>query len=96
MWLFRRPEKAQDPGERHDTVLDLIEQVTALRGRLRAQELEWDDMRAQIKKGYQRMEKAYERSMKAPPCPEEEPTPVDGAPSANSFADKYRQMSIRI
>ncbi len=97
MWPFRRSRTTQDRSERHDTVLDLIEQVTALRGSLRAVESEWDDMRAQITKGYRRMEKAHERSLKAQePCREEDP--VDGLahgdqiPMPLTFADKYRAM----
>ncbi len=61
MFGFRRSQTPQDVQEKHSTVLDLIEQVTELRGRLRAVEAEWDDMRAQIRKGYQRLEKAHER-----------------------------------
>ena len=74
-------------------ILDLIEQVAALRGQVRALEVEWDDMRAQIRKGYQRMEKAYERQGGGGdgdrPPPDE---PVAGLPAAHGFVEKLRQM----
>jgi len=67
MGLFRRSETVQDASQRHSTLLDLIEQLAALRGQVRTIEAEWDDMRAQIRKGYQRMEKAHERLAESPP-----------------------------
>lgn len=45
-------------------MLDLIEQVAAVRGRLNAMGTEWEDVKAQVKKSYQRMEKANERAEK--------------------------------
>jgi len=62
MWPFRRSQTQQDGAERHSVTLDLIEQVAALRGQVRAMETEWDDIREQIKKGYQRIEKANQRA----------------------------------
>jgi len=50
--------------DRHQVTLDLIEQVAALRGQVRAMETEWDDIRVQIQKGYQRIEKANQRAEK--------------------------------
>lgn len=90
MGLFRRAETPQETSERHETILHLIEQVTELRGRLRAVEAEWDDMRAQIRKGYQRMEKARERldASRAEQSPEEEP----GESPVPSFARKWAQL----
>jgi len=81
--------------EPHRATLDLIEQVTALRGQVRSLEAEWDDMRAQIRKGYLRMEKAYERSQEAP-C-EEKPSEnqvgnPDIDPAARTFAEKYKMI----
>jgi len=64
MWPFRPPQTLPDAPARHQTTLDLIEQVTALRGQVRALDAEWLDMRNQIKKSYQRMEKANERAEK--------------------------------
>lgn len=64
IWPFRPRETVPDGRERHQTTLDLIEQVAALRGQVRSIESEWDSMREQIKKGYQRMEKANERAEK--------------------------------
>ncbi len=92
MWPFRPPETTPNRHERHETVLAIIEEMAGLRGRLRSIESEWDDMRAQIRKGYMRMEKAYERQQEAragAPCPEEEPAVV-GMPAAQGFAEKLR------
>jgi len=46
-----------------------------LRGQVRAMEAEWDSIRDQIRKGYQRMEKANERSEKRKTMEEETPEP---------------------
>jgi len=78
--------------------LDLIEQVAALRGQVRAVESEWDDMRAQIKKGYQRMEKAHDRAQpeqgpKAVEEPEDAPAAV-GLPATSGFMEKLRQSGL--
>lgn len=62
MWPFGRPQTSQDASQRHDTVLDLIEQVAALRGHVRAIETEWDDVKAQVKKAYGRIERANNRA----------------------------------
>jgi len=62
MWPFRQLEIPPDRLQQHASTLDLIEQVAELRGRLRAMQSEWDDLKAQVKKGYQRMEKAGERA----------------------------------
>ena len=62
MWPFRQRETPPDASARHSTTLDLIEQVATLRGQLRAVETEWDDVRAQIKKGFGRMERANQRA----------------------------------
>ena len=96
MGLFRRSQTSQDAPQRHEVTLDLIEQVAALRGQVRALESEWDDMRAQIRKGYQRMEKAYER-LEQPEAEEEAAGLVaedDGsAPlGAQSFIKKLAAM----
>jgi len=62
IWPFRRPDTVPDAAQRHDTVLDLIEQVAALRGHVRAIETEWDDVKAQVKKAYGRIERANTRA----------------------------------
>lgn len=93
MWPFRLTQSPVDETSRHGVTLDLIEQVAALRGQVRALESEWDDMRGQIRKGYQRMEKAHERL-------EEDPEPSSPAPydednedaTPRTFADKLRAM----
>ncbi len=59
---FRRSQTPQNGPDRSQVTLDLIEQVTALRGQVRSLESEWDDMRTQIQKSYQRMEKANQRA----------------------------------
>ena len=61
MWPFRRSQTPSDGLERHKVTLDLIESVADLRGRIRSLEIEWEDIRTQIRKGYQRMEKAADR-----------------------------------
>jgi len=62
MWPFRRSQIPSNGPGPSQTTLDLIEQVTMLRGQVRAMETEWDDIRVQIKKGFQRMEKANTRA----------------------------------
>ncbi len=59
--LFRRPKTSPDRQGQHELTLDLIEQVAALRGQVRAVEAEWESIRQQIRKDYQRMEKAHDR-----------------------------------
>jgi len=61
MWPFRPPQTSSDGLDRHKLTLDLIEQLTQLRGQVRAMEVEWDAVRVQIQKGWQRVEKANER-----------------------------------
>lgn len=93
MDLFRRSETPQDGPSQHAMTLDLIEQVAALRGQVRAMESEWDDIRAQIRKGYQRMEKAYERLEDAgleEPA-QEVVTPLHAADNLHGFAKKMAQ-----
>jgi len=73
--------------------LDLIEQVTALKGTVRAMETEWDDIRAQIRKGYQRMEKAYQRLEDAGLEEAElKPEPAGGTVPLVGFAKKLYEM----
>ena len=58
-------------------MLDLIEQVAALRGHVRAIETEWDDVKAQVKKAYGRIERANTRAEERDdPEPEEDPKVV--------------------
>lgn len=93
MWPFRRSPTPSDGPDRHAMTLDLIEQVAALRGQVRAMEVEWDAVRVQIQKGWQRVEKANERAERrksyvgegpdepeaATPGPEEDPAvPLHG------------------
>lgn len=97
MWPFRPPQTVPDPPERHQVTLDLIEQVTALRGQVRSLESEWDDIRDQIKKGYQRMEKANQRAEKRLDDGEGEGAAPDArreAPPAllHGFAKKLEQV----
>jgi len=72
IWPFRRSQTPVDAPDRHQVTLDLIEQVAALRGQVRSMETEWDDIRVQIQKGYQRMEKANQRAEKRMGLDEEE------------------------
>ena len=92
MWPFRRSRTPPDVPDRHEMILDLIEQVAALRGQVRATEIEWDDMRAQIRKGYQRMEKAYERGQPVETDGADSPVPPVGLPAAHGFVEKLRKL----
>ncbi len=77
-------------------MLDLIEQVAATRGQVRALEVEWEAVRAQIQKGWQRVEKANERSEKRKTMEDEpEPEPAAAAvtgPQLQGFAKKLAEM----
>ena len=94
IWPFRPPQTPPDTSEPRQTVLDLIEQVAMLRGQVRAMESEWDDIREQIKKGYQRIEKANQRAEKRLEPEEETSEPVDSAPYVPlvGFAKKLHEM----
>lgn len=67
--------------------LDLIEQVTALRGQVRAIESEWDAVRSMIQKGWQRIEKANERAEKRDTMEDEPPNNV--APEFKRAPEEY-------
>ena len=95
IWPFRPREPAPDRKEQHSTTLDLIEQVAALRGQVRALESEWDDMRTQIKKGYQRMEKAFERAeVPEKKVREPEPKQIDIPLEARGFMKKLKEAGV--
>ena len=90
---FRRSQTPPDEQRGHRMTLDLIEQVTELRGRLRSIESEWDDIRVQIRKGYQRLEKANERAeAREAPCDDEVALALPDHPG-NRFLEKFRKMS---
>lgn len=91
MWPFKPSETPPDTKARHDTVLDLIEQVAALRGQVRSIETEWDDVKGQVRKAYQRIEKATQRAEEREE-PDEEPGPKPAVSSLNSFAAKIQAM----
>ena len=65
MKLFRRSQTPEDTPRRdpeaHGVLLELIEQVAMIKGQVGVLEVEWAEIKAQIRKGYQRMEKAYQR-----------------------------------
>lgn len=65
MWPFRPPQTPSDDLRQHRATLDLIEQVAALRGQVNAMASEWDDVKDQVRRSYQRIEKAAERLEKA-------------------------------
>ena len=90
---FRRPETPSDDPDRHRMTLDLIEEVAELRGRVRSMNVEWDDIRAQIKKGYQRMEKAFERLEKAQVIEPEEVQQEEAVSEPRNFIDKLKVMN---
>ena len=77
--------------------LDLIEQVAALRGQVRSMETEWDDIRGQIQKGYQRMEKANQRAERRVGDPDGEVDAHQVVPPLplHPFAKKLAQMRGR-
>jgi predicted nucleic acid-binding Zn-ribbon protein len=95
MAIFRRTETPPDRSERHDIVLDLVEQVASIRGQVRAMQTEWDDIRVQIKKGYQRIEKANERAERRLPEPEQLDEAEPGS-DLSGFAKKLYEMKGRI
>ncbi len=91
--LFRRHETPPDAAERHTLTLDLIEQVAALRGQVRAVQTEWDDVRLQIKKGFGRMEKAHDRLVKKQEGAVDEPdVPAEPAVELHGFAKKLQEV----
>lgn len=91
--LFRRSQTPQDSPELTARVQDILLQLTELRGRMQSLESQWDDMRSQIRKGYQRMEKAAERRDKGPAEHVQEQTELPvGAPAAVGFAKKLQQL----
>lgn len=93
--LLRRTETLPDASKRHEVTLGLIEQVTELRGRVRAMETEWDDIRLQIKKGFQRMEKANQRAeARAEESDDDEspPVPTNDGPPLQGFAKKLAEL----
>lgn len=103
MWPFRRsqsppdgPRPDQTPLRTHDSVLDLIEQVAAIRGQIRNLEVEWESVRAQIRKDYQRVEKANERAERRTTMDgDEEPVTAQGTeedPPLHGFAAKLQAM----
>lgn len=90
MWPFRRVET---PPDRHDTVLELIEQVAQLRGQVRTLESEWAETHVRLRKAYQRIEKANERAEKREAGEELEPEqPALGLDGARGFARKLQSM----
>jgi len=99
IWPFRRSETSPDASRRHDTVLDLIEQVAALRGHVRAIETEWDDVKAQVKKAYARIERANQRAearedydpIEEPPDRSEPPEPSHGFAGKLQALQRMRQ-----
>jgi len=95
IWPFRRPQTPPDSPDRHTLTLDLIEQLAQLRGQVRAMETEWDDVRLQIKKGFQRMEKASQRAERRADGDGQEPTeasPAEPAEVLTGFALKLARM----
>jgi len=64
-----------------------------LRGHVRSMQVEWDDIRVQIKKGYQRLEKAAERLDKGREKVEEKLQEADEpAPGQSTFLHKLANM----
>ncbi len=90
--LFRRTETPSDGPDRHALTLDLIEQVAELRGRVRGMEAEWESIRIQIRKDYQRMEKAHDRLEAKRGGDDADPKePSEPAVELHGFAKKLKE-----
>ncbi len=101
MWPFRRSETPPDGHGRHTVVLDLIEQVSYMRGQINALEDDWKKTKEQVKKDYQRVEKANERQEKRKTMEGGNTLPDSSAPRAgerepvvplHGFAKKLQEM----
>lgn len=75
MWPFRPPQTPQDAPERHTVVLDLIEQVSYMRGQITALEDDWKSTKEQVRKDYQRVEKANQRAERRESVDDDDPVP---------------------
>jgi len=62
IWPFRRSQTPPDESQRHTVTLDLIEQVAYMRGQINAIEDDWKKVKEQVRKDYQRVEKANQRA----------------------------------
>lgn len=77
---------------------ELLDQYKLVAVRLSTLEAQWDDMREQIKRGYQRMEKAHERLEKAKaPCSDcDEPKKAEPIsevlPHGRRFMERYNGL----
>ena len=67
--------------------------MATLRGQVRSVETEWEDMRAQIIKGYRRLEKAQERAQEKTLPDSSEDAREERAPEAPTFIEKFRQIN---
>jgi len=66
--------KKDAPGQDSTTLDELIRRVTLLQADVSRIENEWRDLRDQIRRGYQRLEKAHQR------LEAKEPTPTPASP----------------
>lgn len=96
IWPFRHSQTPVDGHERHTVVLDLIEQVSYMRGQISALEHDWKNTKEQVRKDYQRVEKANQRAERRQYDDEDgEPAPVEetsGTAALTGFALKLQQM----
>lgn len=94
MALFRRAETGPEPPRLTGEILD---ELKYLRGRVESLESSWADTRDQIRRSYQRLEKAAERAAKAQEedcgCDDQAQEIPDGVvPAARSFAEKLKAV----
>ncbi len=97
---FRRsqtpPEAPQTREEYHGQQLELFEQVAYMRGQIGSLEAEWKGLRDQLRKDYQRVEKANERSERRHDDSETSESVRDGVEppvtALTGFALKLHQM----
>ncbi len=101
MWPFRRSQTPPNVPERHTVTLDLIEQVAYMRGQINALEDDWKSTKEQVRKDYQRVEKANERAERRKATTEEgAPNEVStrpatagvGAPSPSVRINKWQVL----
>jgi len=97
IWPFRRPQTPPDESQRHTATLDLIEQVAYMRGQINALEDDWKKVKEQVRKDYQRVEKANqraERRLEGFDDADEDQTPPAAKvePELRGFARKLQEM----
>lgn len=98
IWPFRRIETPPNASQRHEVTLGLIEDLTQLRGKVNALEVEWGDVKETVKKSYQRVERANQRAERRLEEPDGEPDPVGVEPEVplHGFAKKLAERKAAL